>query len=57
MIDDMTGNTHTCIQLTCLFEYRSGKSHINVAVSPVLTEIVSEESSDEKINEGNKSKI
>ncbi len=50
-------NTHTHTRLACLFEYRSGKSHINVAVSPVLTEIVSEESSDEKMNEGNKSKV
>jgi hypothetical protein len=30
------------MNLTGLLEYRSGKSHINVAVSPVFTDIFSE---------------
>jgi hypothetical protein len=50
MMDDMT-------KLTCLFEYRSGKSHINVAVSPVFTERFSNESSKEKIDNENKSNV
>ncbi len=31
--------------LTGLFEYRSGKSHVNVAVSPVFIDTISDESS------------
>ena len=44
-------------QLTRLFEYRSGKSHMKVAVSPVFTDTVSKESSKEQIEGENNTKI
>ena len=45
------------VQLTRLFEYRSGKSHMKVAVSPVFTDIVSEESSAEQIEGENNTQM
>ena len=41
---------------TFLFEYFSGKSHINVAVSPVLTDKFSKYSSDDIIDKDNNNK-